>query len=241
MLKIKNLHAYYGAIEGLKGVDIDVEDGKITCIIGSNGAGKTTLLKAISGVVKRFGSMLLDDMEIGSFTPRQVARAGITHVPESRHIFPGLTVEKNLETGTFPWHGFFSNASFTKELDEVYELFPRLKERRNQLGWSLSGGEQQMLAIGRGIMARPKILMLDEPSMGLAPMLIDELFEKIVEINARGISILLVEQNAHIALEVSHNAYVMESGKIALQGPSISLQHDDRVTKAYFGSLYKKK
>jgi len=239
MLKIRNLHSYYGAIEALKGIDIDVEEGKITCIIGSNGAGKTTLLKSISGVIKRTGSIMLGDKEIIACSPRKIAREGVTHVPESRHIFPGLNVEQNLETGTIPWHGFFSNKPYDKELKEVYELFPRLKERRNQLGWSLSGGEQQMLAIGRAIMSRPRILMLDEPSMGLAPMIISELFEKIVEINRRGIPILLVEQNARLALNISHNAYVLDSGKIVLSGLSKDLRHDSRVIEAYFGNLGK--
>lgn len=241
MLQIKDLKAYYGSIEGLKGVDIEVEDDKITCIIGSNGAGKTTLLKAISGVIRRTGSIIMEEngQELIKKTPRQMAKHGIIHVPESRHIFPGLSVEKNLETGTIPWHGFFSAKSYAKELEEVYDLFPRLKERRSQLGWSLSGGEQQMLAVGRGLMARPKLLMLDEPSMGLAPMIVDELFEKISEINRRGTTVLLVEQNARMALEVSHNAYVIDSGKIVLHGPSSALKHDPQVIKAYFGSLYK--
>ena len=231
MLQIRDLKAYYGPIE----------DGKITCIIGSNGAGKTTLLKAVSGVIKRSGSITMEGSgrEMSKCTPRQMAKQGIIHVPESRHAFPGLTVEKNLETGTIPWHGFFSNKSYQKELREVYDLFPRLEERKNQLAWSLSGGEQQMLAVGRGLMARPKLLMLDEPSMGLAPMVVDELFEKIIEINRRGTTVLLVEQNARMALEISHNAYVIDSGKIVLQGPSSKLRHDERVTKAYFGSLYK--
>lgn len=237
MLKIRDLHAYYGAIEALKGIDIDIEDGKITCIIGSNGAGKTTLLKSISGVIRRTGSIMLGEEEIISLSPRNVARTGVTHVPESRHIFPGLSVEHNLETGTIPWHGFFSSKSYEKDLHEVYELFPRLLERRNQLGWSLSGGEQQMLAIGRGLMARPKLLMLDEPSMGLAPMIIDELFNKISDINKRGTSILLVEQNARMALEISHNAYVIDGGRIAFHGPSAELKDDERVKTAYFGKF----
>lgn len=216
---------------------MDIEDEKITCIIGSNGAGKTSLLKAISGLIKRTGIIVLGNKDISTFSPRLVAREGITHVPEGRHIFPGLNVEQNLETGTVSWHGFFSRKPYDKELDQVYELFPRLKERRNQLGWSLSGGEQQMLAIGRALMSRPNVLMLDEPSMGLAPIIVSELFEKITEINRRGTSILLVEQNARLALDISDNAYVMDGGRIVLSGPSEDLRHDNRVIQAYFGNL----
>lgn len=240
MLKIRGLHAYYGAIEALKGLDLDIEDNKITCIIGSNGAGKTTLLKSISNVVRHTGTVLFDEQELNGKSCRKTAQLGITHVPESRHIFPGLTVEQNLETGTITWHGFFGRKPYDQELEEVYELFPRLRERRGQLGWSLSGGEQQMLAIGRAIMARPKLLMLDEPSMGLAPLVIEELFEKIVQINQRGIPILLVEQNARMALDVSHNAYVIDNGRIVLGGRAEVLKHDERVTEAYFGNLHKK-
>lgn len=237
MLKIRELYAYYGAMEALKGVDMDIEDGKITCIIGSNGAGKTSLLKSISGLIKRVGIINLGNKNISTFSPRLVAREGITHVPEGRHIFPGLSVEQNLETGTVPWHGFFSRKPYGMELDQVYELFPRLKERRNQLGWCLSGGEQQMLAIGRALMSRPKVLMLDEPSMGLAPKIVSELFEKITEINRRGTSILLVEQNARLALDISNNAYVMDGGRVALSGTSDHLRHDNRVIQTYFGNL----
>ncbi len=237
MLKIRNLHTFYGAIEALKGIDIDIGKDMITCIIGSNGAGKTTLLKSISNVVKYTGSITANGNEISSLSCRKIAKLGITHVPESRRIFPGLTVEENLETGTISWHGFFGRKPYNKELEEVYNLFPRLRERRNQLGWSLSGGEQQMLAIGRAIMARPSLLMLDEPSMGLAPLIIDELFKKIVEINETGIPILLVEQNARMALDISHKAYVFDNGKVVLFGDSADLKHDERVTKAYFGNL----
>ncbi len=193
MLQIKNLKAYYGPIQALKGIDLEVEKGKITCLIGCNGAGKTTLLKAISGMLRREGSIVLDgQVELVNKPPRFVARQGIIHVPEGRHIFPGLTVKENLETGTINWHGFFGRKPYDRELEEVYALFPRLKERQNQLGWSLSGGEQQMLAMGRALMARPKLLMLDEPSMGLAPLIIAELFEKIKEINTeQGIPCLL--------------------------------------------------
>ncbi|MDY3617612.1 ABC transporter ATP-binding protein [Agathobaculum sp.] len=239
MLEIKNLHAYYGPIEALKGIDVSVANDSITCLIGSNGAGKTTLLKSISGMIHRTGSIELDGLgEITGKNSRQIARAGLIHVPEGRHVFPGLTVRDNLETGTINWHGFFGRQSYRDELEEVYALFPRLKERENQLGWSLSGGEQQMLAIGRALMARPKVLMLDEPSMGLAPLVIAELFEKIVEVNrTRHIPILLVEQNARLALDISDQAYIIDGGRVILEGKAADLKHDDRVVQAYLGKF----
>ena len=241
MLKITDLHAYYGPIEALKGISLNVEEGKITCLIGSNGAGKTTLLNAISGTIKRTGSIMVEGKgEIIDKHPRFIARCGIVHVPEGRHIFPGLTVRENLETGTVNWHGFFGRQPYNKEFEDVYKLFPRLKERKDQLGWSLSGGEQQMLAIGRAMMARPKVLMLDEPSMGLAPLVVQELFEKIVTINRQGLPILLVEQNARLALEISHYAYIIDGGRVLLEGPSAELKNDPRVVEAYLGKLAKK-
>lgn len=239
MLDIKGLHAYYGPIEALKGIDIQAAAGEITCLIGANGAGKTTLLKSISGMIHRTGEInFANTGSIISKHPRQIARMGIIHVPEGRHIFPGLTVRDNLETGTINWHGFFGSKSYSDELEEVYTLFPRLKEREKQLGWSLSGGEQQMLAIGRALMARPKMLMLDEPSMGLAPLVIAELFEKIVSINrTQGIPILLVEQNARLALEISHRAYIIDGGRVVLGGKASDLRHDERVIHAYLGKF----
>lgn len=242
MLNIKDLHAYYGPIEALKGVNVRVEPGSITCLIGSNGAGKTTLLKAISGMIRRTGSIEFESKgDIIGRKPREIAQAGIIHVPEGRHIFPGLSVHDNLETGTINWHGFFGMKSYEAELQEVYKLFPRLEERKDQLGWSLSGGEQQMLAIGRALMARPRVLMLDEPSMGLAPLVVAELFEKIVEINKkRGIPILLVEQNAKLALEISDYAYIIDGGRVILEGRGAELRNDDRVIQAYLGKFAKK-
>lgn len=239
MLEIKNLHAYYGPIEALKGIDLMIADGEITSLIGSNGAGKTTLLKSISGVVRRTGSILLNEKEeLIEKKPGAIARKGIIHVPEGRHIFPGLTVEQNLETGTVNWHGFFGNKPYTKELEEVFDLFPRLKERRNQLGWSLSGGEQQMLAIGRAIMARPKILICDEPSMGLAPVVVAELFEKIVEINKKlSVPVLLVEQNARMVMKISKYTYVLDGGRILMHGESSELKDDPRIVEAYLGKI----
>jgi len=239
MIQAKDLHAFYGPIEALKGIDLQVRKGSITAMIGSNGAGKTTLLKSISGVIKRTGSIIFEGKEeLIDKKPGHMARLGIIHVPEGRHIFPGLTVEQNLETGTINWHGFFGKKPYDKELEEVYELFPRLKERRKQLGWSLSGGEQQMLAVGRAIMARPRVLMLDEPSMGLAPVVVEELFEKIVEINTKlNVPVLLVEQNARLAMSVSHYTYVIEGGKIIMEGPSEKMRNDPRVVEAYLGKL----
>jgi len=236
MIKIHDLHSYYGAIEALKGIDCTIEKGKITALIGSNGAGKTTLLKSISGVLSHTGSIVLEGgHELVGLSPPQIASLGVTHVPEGRHIFPGLTVRQNLAIGTFCWHGFFGRGKFDAELEEAYSLFPRLKEREKQMGWSLSGGEQQMLAIGRALMARPKVLLLDEPSMGLAPVIVAELFEKIVEINKKGITILLVEQNARLAMRVSHYTYVIEQGEIRIHGESEFIRKDPKVLSAYLG------
>ena len=237
MLKIENLHSYYGAIEALKGVDITVPDGKICCIIGANGAGKTTLLKSISGMVKHTGSITWNDVDISKASSKAVNKHGIIHVPEGRLVFPQLTVYQNLEVGTISWHGFLGRKPYNEDIEKVFELFPRLKERRNQQAWSLSGGEQQMLAIGRGLMARPKLLMLDEPSMGLAPLVVEEVFEKVIEINKQGTPILLIEQNARLALEVSDYAYILEQGKIKFEGKSKDLQNDERILQAYLGNF----
>jgi len=237
MLKINDLHAYYGAIEALKGINMHVDEGKIVCMIGSNGAGKTTLLNSISRMVRSTGSIKWDDVELTEMSPTRIAKFGILHVPSGRHVFPGLTVRENLELGTVNWRGPFGAPKFKEDLENVYELFPRLKEREKQLAWSLSGGEQQMLAIGRALMGRPKILLLDEPSMGLAPVVVAELFEKIVDINKSGMTIMLVEQNAKIALKCSHYAYVLEEGHIVLEGEAASLRNDPRIIQAYLGSL----
>ena len=240
MLEIQNLHAYYGAIEALKGINLVVPDGKIVCLIGANGAGKTTTLKSISGMVRHTGKIIFDGRDITKDNARHVNKAGVIHVPEGRLVFPGLTVYENLEVGTIGWHGLMGRASYQEDVEKVFALFPRLAERRNQQAWSLSGGEQQMLAIGRGLMARPKLLMLDEPSMGLAPLVIEEVFKKIREINDQGISILLIEQNAKKALENSDYAYVIEQGQIRFEGPAAELEHDERIAKAYLGNFTKK-
>ena len=240
MLQIENLHAYYGAIEALKGIHLTVPDGKIVCLIGANGAGKTTTLKSISGMVKHTGKILLNGEDITKARPNTVNKAGVIHVPEGRLVFPGLTVYQNLEVGTISWHGFLGRASYQEDIEKVFNLFPRLRERRDQQAWSLSGGEQQMLAIGRGLMARPKLLMLDEPSMGLAPLVIEEVFKKIKEINQQGISILLIEQNAKKALENSDYAYIIEQGEIRFEGNAKELENDERITKAYLGNFTRK-
>ena len=238
MIKIENLHANYRQIEALHGLNLNIESGKITCLVGSNGAGKTTLLKSISGMVSCKGSILLDGKEelIGKNSV-QIARMGISHVPEGRNVFPGLTVEENLITGTVSWHGLFGRGKFDEGLEEVYTLFPRLRERKNQLSWSLSGGEQQMLAIGRALMAKPKLLMLDEPSMGLSPIVTAEVFQKIQEINRNGMTILLIEQNAKLAMKISDYTYVIVGGKNGLSGKSADLRNDPRITDAYLGKF----
>lgn len=239
MLKVKGLYAYYGEIEALHGVDIEVPDKKICCVIGANGAGKTTLLNSISGMVKRKGSIMWDDEEIIGRRPNGIGKLGITQVPEGRMVFPGLNVYQNLEMGTVSWHGFFGKESYEEDIERIFALFPRLRERKNQMAWSLSGGEQQMLAIGRGLMARPKLLMLDEPSMGLAPLVVEDLFSKIKEINEMGITILLIEQNANLALETADKAYIMERGNVILHGDAKELRSDERVLSAYLGNFAK--
>lgn len=240
MLKTQDLHAYYGPIEALKGIDIMVKEGQIACLIGSNGAGKTTLLNAISGMIKTTGSISWANRELTKMSCTQIAKFGIMHVPSGRHVFPGLTVRENLEVGTINWRGPFGAPKFKEDLETVYALFPRLKERETQLAWSMSGGEQQMLAVGRALMGRPKILLLDEPSMGLAPVVVAELFEKIVDINRKlGMTILLVEQNSKIALKNSDYAYVIEEGKITMEGESIALRDDPRIRQAYLGKFAK--
>ena len=189
--------------------------------------------------MNKSGSITLYGKDISRFSSRQIAKAGVIHVPEGRQVFPSLSVYHNLEMGTINWHGFWGRQSYAEDIEKVYSLFPRLKERSSQLAWSLSGGEQQMLAIGRGLMGRPKLLMMDEPSMGLAPLVVEELFRKIVEINQQGIPILLIEQNAKLALEISDYAFIMEQGKIILQGPAADLRNDNRVAAAYFGEFTK--
>ncbi|MDF2472580.1 MAG: transporter ATP-binding protein [Lachnospiraceae bacterium] len=236
MLKVNNLVANYGRIEALHGVSLEVGSNEIVALIGSNGAGKTTLLNSISGHVSVNGKVEFDGEEITKLKAHNISRKRLLQVPEGRHVFPGLSVEQNLLVGTVIDSGIrIVSGNYKEDLEMIYHTFPRLKERRKQLAWSLSGGEQQMLAIGRALMGHPKLLMLDEPSMGLAPIIISELFEKIVEINKSGTPVLLVEQNASLALCVSNRAYIIERGKLTLSGDSKELMKDPRVCEAYLG------
>lgn len=238
MLKIENLIAHYGSIEALHGISLQVDEGEMVALIGANGAGKTTLLNSVSGTVSTAGSIIFNGTEILQAKAARIAKLGLLQVPEGRHVFPGLTVEENLLVGTVASQGMRLWAGDNgADMEMVFAIFPRLKERRRQLAWSMSGGEQQMLAIGRALMGRPKLLMLDEPSMGLAPIVIDELFEKIVEINHSGVPILMVEQNARLALKVSDRAYILERGAITAQGPSRQMLRDPKVREAYLGKL----
>jgi branched-chain amino acid transport system ATP-binding protein len=234
MLEIKNLAVSYGAIAALHGISLSAPDGKIITLIGSNGAGKTTTLKTISGLLKpKSGQIFYDGENISNLPPHQIVGRGISHVPEGRMIFANLTVMENLLLGAYLQK---DKTGVQSELEHIFHLFPRLKEREKQVAGTLSGGEQQMLAIGRALMSRPKLLLLDEPSLGLAPLLIKTIFEKIVEINReRGMTIFLVEQNANLALEISHYGFVLETGKVALEGDSAALRQNPQVKKAYLG------
>jgi len=234
MLEIKNLSVSYGAINALHGISLQIKDGDIVTLIGANGAGKTTTLKTISGLLKtRGGEILLDGRNIENLKPHQIVKLGISHVPEGRMVFANLTVRENLAMGAYLQR---DKAAIRAELDFVFAMFPRLKERESQIAGTLSGGEQQMLAIGRALMSRPKFLMMDEPSLGIAPLLVKTIFEKIVEINReRRITILLVEQNANLALEISNYGYVLETGRIILQDQSAALRQNPQVKSAYLG------
>lgn len=237
MLRVRNLTASYGYNQVLHGIDLDVGQDEIVTLIGSNGAGKTTLLNSISGHVKITGEIQYQGVNIAGRSPHAIARMGLLQVPEGRHVFPGLSVEENLGVGTVADRGLrISRGDLSADLDRVYQIFPRLKERRSQLAWSLSGGEQQMLAMGRALMSHPKLLMMDEPSMGLAPILVQEIFSIIKDINSVGTTILLVEQNAHMALSIAHRAYVLETGDIVKEGNAQELLWDDDVRKAYLGT-----
>ena len=233
LLDVQNLHVYYGQIHAVKGISLCVDTGEIVTLIGANGAGKSTTLMTIAGAISTHqGSIQLEKTEITHLRMDQIARRGINLVPEGRRIFPDFTVDENLRTGAYS----VKNPRRVRELQEtVYELFPRLKERLGQVSGTLSGGEQQMLAIARGLMAEPKILFLDEPSLGLAPILMETIFEHILEINRQGITILLVEQNARLALDIAHRGYVLETGKIVLEGRAQELQENEFVRHAYLG------
>jgi branched-chain amino acid transport system ATP-binding protein len=234
ILHVDGIHTFYGAIEALKGISLDVYEGEIVTLIGSNGAGKTTTLRSISGIVPpRQGKIVYQGRDITGLAGHTVAGMGIAHSPEGRRIFPRMTVLENLEMGAFTRR---DASGIRADIDRVYDMFPRLKEREKQKAGTMSGGEQQMLAMGRALMAQPTLLLLDEPSLGLAPVIVDKIYEIIREINAQGVTILLVEQNANYALDVSARGYVLETGSVALTDKSTSLRTDERVMAAYLGT-----
>jgi branched-chain amino acid transport system ATP-binding protein len=233
LLSIDNLSVHYGAIQALHGVSISVEPGEIVTLIGANGAGKSTTLRAVSGLVKPSGGRIaFDGKDLGGLAPHKILRLGLAQVPEGRGIFPNLTVDENLDLGAFVRK---NRKEVEGDRERAFGLFPRLKERLNQRAGTLSGGEQQMLAIGRALLARPRLLLLDEPSLGLAPQLVQTIFKIIREINASGTTIFLVEQNAHMALRVAHRAYVLEVGSVVMAGDAKQLAASDEVKKAYLG------
>ena len=235
MLELRDLVVHYGAIQALNGVSLKVPRGQVVCVIGSNGAGKTTTLRTVSGLLRpTSGTITLDDRSLVGQPAHQIARLGVAHVPEGRHVFPDQSVEDNLYLGAFTRRAG-GRAAISASIDEVYGMFPRLAERRTQLAGTLSGGEQQMLAIGRALMLQPKLVLLDEPSMGLAPIVIDEVFRRLADLKKRGLTMLLVEQLAYRALDLADYAYVIEHGRIELEGPARSLRNDPRVRAAYLG------
>jgi branched-chain amino acid transport system ATP-binding protein len=232
LLELEDVHTFYGGIEALKGISVEVDEGEVVTLIGANGAGKSTTLRSISGLTPpREGSIRFDGNEIGLTPPQDIVKLGISQAPEGRRIFPRMTVRENLELGAF----LRKDAAIDGDLERVFTLFPRLEERERQKAGTMSGGEQQMLAIGRALMSNPKLLLLDEPAMGLAPVLVERIYETIVEINRQGTTILLVEQNASYALEVSKRGYVLEVGTVSIAADSASLRENPDVQKAYLG------
>jgi len=233
MLKVKNVHVFYGGIHALKGISFDVLEGQIVTLLGANGAGKSTTLRAISGLVKpKEGEIFFEGRNIIGLPPYEIVKLGIAMVPEGRRIFPNLTVLENLLIGAYSRR---DSKGVKEDLEWIFNLFPVLQERSSQNAGTLSGGEQQMLAIGRALMSKPKLLMLDEPSLGLAPVLVQQVFKVIKKLQSEGTTILLIEQNAHAALQIADYGYVMETGQIVLEGPSEELVHNDKVRKAYLG------
>jgi len=232
MLEVRDLHVYYGEIHALKGISFTVRQGEIVALLGNNGAGKTTTLRTLSGMLPaRGGDVQLEGASLLGIAPHDVVLRGITHVPEGRRIFNRLTVAENLEMGAYTR----GDSAIGPDMEHVFTVFPRLKERRTQVAGTLSGGEQQMLAIGRALMARPRLLLLDEPSMGLAPVLVEQIFETVLAINRQGVTILLVEQNAAMALSIAERGYVLETGRLALEGHARELADNPEVRRAYLG------
>ncbi|WP_096635346.1 ABC transporter ATP-binding protein [Clostridium cochlearium] len=233
MLEVNNLNVYYGAIHAIQDLSIKVNEGEIVTLVGANGAGKTSMLKTISGVVKgKSGKIKYLNVDISNFSPSQIVKLGMAHVPEGRRIFANMSVMENLEMGAYTRK---NKNEIKEDYEKIFERFPRLKERRNQMAGTLSGGEQQMLAMGRALMLRPKLILLDEPSMGLAPILVDEIFSIIKDINKSGTTVLLVEQNANMALSIANRAYVIQTGKIVLEGKASDLLKDEKVKNKYLG------
>lgn len=233
MLNVKDLNVSYGAIHAIHDISLDVKEGEIVSLIGANGAGKTTTLHTITGLKKATsGSVTFEGVNLLTTNPSKIIQLGMAHVPEGRRIFSQMTVQENLEMGAFIVN---DKAQIAEDIENVYKHFPRLKERFRQAGGTLSGGEQQMLAIGRAMMSRPKIMLMDEPSMGLSPLLVKEIFNIILELNQSGMTILLVEQNAKMALSIAHRAYVLETGHVVMSGNAAEMMEDDKVRKAYLG------
>ncbi len=233
MLKVRNLSVHYGKIRAVRNIDMDIEKGEIVSLIGANGAGKSTTLRALSGLIKPAGGTIeFEGNLITGWSAKAIVEAGLSHCPEGRQIFPRMTVMENLELGAYTRN---DKKNLQAEYDRIFEYFPVLAERRAQLGGTLSGGEQQMLAIGRALMSQPKLLLLDEPSLGLAPLLVEKIFEIIQDINREGMTVLLIEQNAWQALNIAHRGYVLETGCVSVFGPAADLLHNDHVRKAYLG------
>ncbi|NLP28321.1 MAG: ABC transporter ATP-binding protein [Clostridia bacterium] len=233
MLQLKDINLYYGVIHALKNVSLHIKQGEIVTLIGSNGAGKSSTLRAISGVERiKDGSIQFNGVNISKLNPSQIVSMGLSHVPEGRRVFPKMSIMENLEMGAYTRK---DKAEVKRDYEKVFDIFPRLKERRSQMAGTLSGGEQQMLAIGRALMSKPKLLLLDEPSMGLAPLVVKEIFSIIQKISSEGTTVLLVEQNASMALKIADRAYIIANGVIEIEGKARELLHDDKVKKAYLG------